>query len=153
MTINIPVSDRQKYIKSFYDEVFGNPIRFDKSCEQHRLLRRLLKKAPENYKPEIPSENSLTISVPRFDDLNIEYNNYLSERAKRIFYQDLYDLFFISLIKYVRELEKSRVQIKDAVLEFMERTNIPEDHFDCLIKIVYRNRKKKQKTTLTPIFL
>lgn len=152
MTVNVPLTDRQKYLKPFYENVFGNPVVFEKNSEQHRLLRRLLNKPPKNYIPGRSSENSITISVPYYEDLNIEYNNYLSERAIKVLRGDLYDLFYISLIKNVRDLVNTNVLIKDAVLLFMEKTGISEDHFDCLSKIVYRNRKKKQKTSLTPIF-
>ena len=152
MTIFILPHKRQGYLKYFYETVFGNPVKFAKGSSQNRLLRQLLNKPPVNYVQDKTPDNAIIIELPRYSDLNVDYNYYLTQRAKDVLYKDLYSLFYTALYRNIRELENSGSQIKDALYMFMEKTGIPEDHYDCLIKKCYRNRKKKQKLSQVPIF-
>jgi hypothetical protein len=133
------------YIKAFYISKYGNgPLFFKKKDKINHLLSMLLVKRPPDYKEEIPDrENTLEVSIPFFDHININVYNYLSCRSKKTFERRLRQRFWVAFEDDIEKLILEGFSPGEAIAFFIEKNHLPDDETteSTLRKEIYRVKK------------
>ena len=106
------------------------------------MLKTLIKKAPEEYtvSKNRLKENQVRIDLPGWDDINTNYNYYLSKNSQKILEDWLYNKFWMIFDMHMTKLYK-KIQFKLAIYNFMEQYDIPPEKYEMLKKNNQRKRK------------
>lgn len=133
------------YLANYVKSVFGDPVVLPRMVEEFRLLKELLRKLPLDKKPDMGKGSNLTIVIPKYEEKDPETYNYLSENGKRILSGSFEEWFWKNFYKELSGLDRMDLPIKDCVLEFMDKHDLPPDSFDMLIKRYYRWRVRMRQ--------
>ncbi|MCW3784914.1 hypothetical protein [Plebeiibacterium sediminum] len=112
------------------------------------LVKELLTKVPPNYKPKKYNENEyVELILPFYKDLNISYNNFLSENSEKIIRKWVQNKFYIDLRDHVENWKSMPgFEINLAINHFCDMHHINPDHYktNSLYRDFYRYQQKKK---------
>ena len=112
------------------------------------LVKELLTKPPRDYKPKRyePSE-CVELILPYYRDLNVMYNNYLSENSESIIRDWVKRKFYFDLREHIEYWQHiNKMDINKAIILFCDSHQIHPDHYkvNSLYKDYYRSHEKKK---------
>lgn len=154
MTVDrITVKVRMKpYLKAFIMHKFEEePVFFPKKDKLNALLYFLIQKQPAGYIQKVLDKKEyLEITLPYFEDRNINYYNHLSERSQVIIERRIRELFFVTFTQYMDQCFLRNISKVDSVSSFIELYNLPYTSGldDMLRKELYRSKRMIQKWPL-----
>ncbi len=114
------------------------------------LVKDLLMKTPANYKPKHYEPNEhVELILPFYKDLNINYNNYLSENSEKIIRRWVQNKFYFDLREHIENWSSMpEFELNLAINHFCDVHNINPDHYktNSLYRDFYRYQQKKKTT-------
>ncbi len=114
------------------------------------LVKELLTKTPAGYKPKQYEEGEhIEMVLPYFKDLDIHYNNYISENSEKIIRKWVQNKFYFDLREHIENWKSMPgFEIKIAINHFCDIHNINPDHYktNSLYRDYYRYQQKKKST-------
>ena len=136
------------YLRAFLIAIYGKePVFFPKKDRLNDMLQLLLTKPPKNHIP--PSDHSGTIEIvlPYFENLNIHYNHYLSERSQQTFEERVNKRFWVVYEEFLDECLLKGMTRNSAIALFIEKYNLPYNSRieDRLRKAIYRSIRIQTK--------
>lgn len=137
------------YINSRWSYGYNEPI-FAKDQNGHigSIVKSQLRKQP--LKPNIRTyedEKYIDFLLPYYQDLNIRYNNYISENGEKLIRKWVRRKFFFDMHEHIFDLYfKGFTEIKAAILSFCDLHDIDPMHYnyDSLKREYLRFRKKEK---------
>lgn len=121
---------------------FGNPINLIKNSPESNLLKMLLEKIPEDYQLNESSQDNLIIQIPWSKSKDPRVYNYLNPKSKQTLASMFSNLFDLSLIRDMRQIENVSCNQTVLLEAWMLKNGIDIELDDTLRKRFYRLRKK-----------
>ena len=137
------------YINSRWSYGYNEPI-FAKDLNGHigsvlKLQLRTQPKVPDIRQYE--DEKHVVFELPYYGDLNIRYNNYISENGEKRLRKWVRKKFFFDMHEYIMDENlEGRPEIKAAIIGFCDLHDIDPMHYnyDSLKREYYRFRQKEK---------
>lgn len=153
ITINIEIKPHfKKYLIANYGQ---EPIKFPYKHNYNRFIVLNLIKPPKDFKLLQNNECSVSIVLPKNNLHDITSYNYLSERDKIIFREEIEQDFWRDVKEYINKQQREeKLNLKKAVILLMKMYNISENEltFDAIYKHFQREKKKRSLMFTFSIF-
>ena len=136
------------YLKAFIISIYGQePVFFPKRDRFNDLLQLLLTKPPADHIQPHPDKSKLEVVLPYFENLNILYNHYLSDKAQKAFEERVKKRFWVIYDDFMDECLRKDLTRSTAISLFIEKYQLPYDSKieDMLRKAIYRSVKIQTK--------
>lgn len=140
------------YIRSKWSDDKEGPI-FAKDLNGHigAVVKLQLRKQPSIYiKKDLSPDEYIEFQLPYYKDLNVEYNNYISEHGEKTIRAWVKKQFYADLFNHIREMYLiGFTEIKWSINHFCDMHNIDpiNYNYDSLKRayLRFRNREKMKK--------
>ena len=88
------------------------------------------------------------MDIPNWNDLNLDYNFYLTIESQNNIKKWIYDKFWLCFNSNINAYKNAKIDLTKAYYLFMEEFNIPEEKLDMLKKHYtrYKNELITEKT-------
>ena len=132
------------WVRAWLHHCWGDPVRFSNKSLEHDEIRHWLQPLPSGTMPKMREDDDVAIVIPQSQRKRPDVYNYLSKTAKRA---------LTNMINFSRNFKqavvrscRNGIQIKYAVIMWMESNGIPMDHYETLLqqinRMVMANKKK-----------
>lgn len=133
ISINIRM---EPYLITYLESIYGKqPIIFGRKDRLAGFLPKLLRKPlpGEDQFKNYGSEN-LRIVLPYFEEKNVLYHNFMSERSQKTFRQIIYRLFKAQFHDFMNDAERNKISMKEGIDTFIDIHQLDPHITDMLIK-------------------
>ncbi|MBR4552401.1 MAG: hypothetical protein IKO20_01595 [Bacteroidaceae bacterium] len=134
----------EKYIKQWLEHTLGNPVRFPSRSYESEVLRRALRKQPQDIRTPILlcKADYVAIVIPDDDYKRPEYYNYLPVRGQRRLQAAIDGLFRIALWSDCAPLIHSKQELNAGIDKWCQQHGIELDYREAVRQKFYRLRKE-----------
>jgi hypothetical protein len=144
ITTCITLTNRQKYLKEYFENKFGNPVNFPRYSDLDRVVGLKTKLVPQDYIPQLrdPSR-TLEIVIHSSMGKDAKKFNYLTPSDEKFIGNWLYIYFCVEVVRFTRVKKIEDIQDnKESFYQFLEKYNMDLDKFDTIHKIFNRSQQR-----------
>lgn len=134
----------EPYLKQWLiNDMGGEPVLFPRGSHERDLLEHFLKERTQADDPDLPTEETVAIQLPKFRDKNVKKYNVLPPRARLAMARAIYIRFRISLWSEIHVLDLGQRNLTDVIYAWMEKHGIEltEQNWQTIRQQYYRMRK------------
>jgi len=138
----IILSKKKKYLLEFIESFLRKESKADIKLtnDLYFFVKSFLRTQPEDYcHKSILPPNSFILELPNWNDINTQYNWYLSQNAQELIQRYIFLKFWERFRSHMNFFKK--MSYKNAIYLFIEMNKFPVDYYDMLQKADMRYRR------------
>lgn len=135
----------EKYLHQWLVNALGHPVRFPAQSNENAVIRRFLRKLPDDEYPEMPFEGATAIVIPYSKAKDPAVFNYLGKKAKEAVIGTIEDLFRRNLWAEIGSTFDGNQGINKTIAAWCEMHGIDDDYIETVRQKFYRMRNAYNK--------
>lgn len=135
----------EPYLRQWLVHSLGDPVVFPAQSNENAVIRRFLRKRPENIRPELAADGLTAICIPDSKAKPPQYYNYLGKKAKAAVKETIEDLFRANLWNEISDLTRRNCGLNKTIAAWCEMHGIDDDYSETVRQKYYRMRDSYNK--------
>lgn len=135
----------EPYLRQWLVHSLGDPVVFPAQSNENAVIRRFLRKRPEDIRPELAADGLTAICIPDSKAKPPQYYNYLDKKAKAAVKETIEDLFRANLWNEISDLTRRNCGLNKTIAAWCEMHGIDDDYSETVRQKYYRMRDSYNK--------
>lgn len=135
----------EPYLRQWLVHSLGDPVVFPAQSNENAVIRRFLRKRPEDIRPELAADGLTAICIPDSKAKPPQYYNYLGKKAKVAVKETIEDLFRANLWNEISDLTRRNCGLNKTIAAWCEMHGIDDDYSETVRQKYYRMRDSYNK--------
>ncbi len=135
----------EPYLRQWLVHSLGDPVVFPAQSNENAVIRRFLRKRPEDIRPELAADGLTAICIPDSKAKPPQYYNYLGKKAKAAVKETIEDLFRTNLWNEISDLTRRNCGLNKTIAAWCEMHGIDDDYSETVRQKYYRMRDSYNK--------
>lgn len=135
----------EPYLRQWLVHSLGDPVVFPAQSNENVVIRRFLRKRPEDIRPELAADGLTAICIPDSKAKPPQYYNYLGKKAKAAVKETIEDLFRTNLWNEISDLTRRNCGLNKTIAAWCEMHGIDDDYSETVRQKYYRMRDSYNK--------
>ena len=135
----------EPYLRQWLVHSLGDPVVFPAQSNENAVIRRFLRKRPEDIHPELAADGLTAICIPDSKAKPPQYYNYLGKKAKAAVKETIEDLFRANLWNEISDLTRRNCGLNKTIAAWCEIHGIDDDYSETVRQKYYRMRDSYNK--------
>ena len=135
----------EPYLRQWLVHSLGDPVVFPAQSNENAVIRRFLRKRPEDIRPELAADGLTAICIPDSKAKPPQYYNYLGKKAKATVKETIEDLFRANLWNEISDLTRRNCGLNKTIAAWCEMHGIDDDYSETVRQKYYRMRDSYNK--------